>query len=160
MNRRKFSTGLLTLLGLSCGMILLPSQAWAQRNTYEDFPYNQGSLFYRYLPPKKTTRKVYRPVLRPAPVPPQTSYSYPQTNTYSQAPSYYYNPQTRSYYYYPTTPVPTQPVPDRIGRGGLPSHLPVVGGIRPEAVESLTSPKRQRAIPANSLVGASSLYGH
>jgi len=110
MNRRKFSTGLLMLLGLSGGMILLPSQVHAQRNTYEDFPYNQGSLFYRYLPPKKTTRKVYRPAVRPAPTPPRTTYTYPQAYTNGQAPTYYYNPQTRSYYYYPAAPVPTQPV--------------------------------------------------
>src|SRR4051812_5955118 len=109
MSHRKFTKALLTLLGLSGGLILLSSRAEAQNNTYEDFPYNQGSLFYRYIP-KTTKRKVYRPAVRPAPAPPRTTYTYPQTYTYGQAPTYYYNPQTRSYYYYPTAPVPAQPV--------------------------------------------------
>src|SRR3954449_9218678 len=103
MDRRKLSTALLTLLGLSGGMLLLPSQAQAQRNTYEDFPYNQGSLFYRYLPPKQTRGRGYRPAVGPAPAPPPMNYIYSNLYTYGQAPNYYYNPQTRSSYYYPTT---------------------------------------------------------
>jgi hypothetical protein len=105
MTRRIRPTALWTFLALGSGVFLAAEPAQAQRNTYEDFPYNQGSLFYRYLPPRPRTRTVYRPVVRPNPAPPRAAYTYPQPYTYAPQPNYYYNPQTRSYYYYPTAPV-------------------------------------------------------
>jgi hypothetical protein len=97
---------LLTALTLGGAVFFVANPAQAQRNTYADFPYNQGSLFYRPLPPK--THKVYRRVIRPAPAPPQTANTYPQPNASARQPQYYYNPQTNSYYYYPA-PVAPQP---------------------------------------------------
>lgn len=109
MIRRIRPTVLLTVLTLGGVVFLAAQPAHAQRNTYADFPYNQGSLFYRYLPPKKKPRPVYRPVVRPTPAPPQAGYTYTQPNAYAPQPRYYYNPQTNSYYYYPANPPQTQP---------------------------------------------------
>ncbi|MHC5538398.1 hypothetical protein ACYOEI_09230 [Singulisphaera rosea] len=60
-------------------------------NTYADFPYNQGSLFYRpqganaYTRPRSAPRRMAAPrVVTPAP-----GYYYPQAPQY-----YYYYPQT------------------------------------------------------------------
>jgi hypothetical protein len=110
MTRRIRTTRLLTVLTIGAGLFLAVQPAQAQRNTYEDFPYNQGSLFYRYLPPKKKTRTVYRPVVQPTPAPARPAYTYPPQYSGAAPNRYYYNPQTRSYYYYPTNPAPTQPV--------------------------------------------------
>ncbi len=76
------------------------------RNSYEDFPFNQGSLFYRPLKPKPKPKVKVAP--RTAVVPVQ-----PQRRTYVQ-PRYYYYPANpapaapyggyRSYYYVPQMP--------------------------------------------------------
>jgi hypothetical protein len=105
MTRRIRTTHWLTALTVAGGLFLAARPAQAQRNTYADWPYNQGSLFYRYIPPAKP-KPVYRPAVRPAPARAATVYAQPGAST--AQPRYYYNPQTRSYYYYPTQPVPTQ----------------------------------------------------
>jgi len=70
-------------------------------NTYADFPFNQGSLFYQPVKPKVTRRSYYvaprRPATYAAPVQGRTLYQAPpgwyQT---SQGPRYY--PQGYTYY--------------------------------------------------------------
>ena len=88
--------GTMVLAGLAAvvGLGLSAGQARAQRNTYADFPFNQGSLFYRpsgaYRPPQAATT-----VMAPAAAPTQ----------------YYYTPQgvaPTQYYYAPQGVVPTQ----------------------------------------------------
>jgi hypothetical protein len=112
MRRRIRPTALLTVLTIGGAVFLAARPAQAQRNTYADFPYNQGSLFYRYIPPSKPKPKpVRRPVVRPYTAPPQAGYTYAQPNGYAPQRQYYYNPQTNSYYYYPTTPAPVQAAP-------------------------------------------------
>jgi hypothetical protein len=104
MTRHIWTTRFLTALTVAGGLSLAARPAHAQRNTYADWPYNQGSLFYRYIPPKKTTRTVYRPVAPTAPAPAPPAYTYPQPAASTTQPRYYYDPQTRGYYYYPTQP--------------------------------------------------------
>ena len=108
MTRHTRKAALLTLMMIGTGLVLDARPAWAQGapNTYEDFPYNQGSLFYRPLKPKPRPRVVQRRLFT-APVA-RGGYTYvrPGTNTAQQpgnsfaARSYgYYVPQPR--YYYP-----------------------------------------------------------
>jgi len=108
---------LLTLLMIGAGLALdaRPARAQGAPNTYEDFPFNQGSLFYRPLKPKP------RPKVTAAPRPVYTApaqgggYTYVQPGSAQPAPangftarSYgYYAPQPR--YYYPTAPRYAQP---------------------------------------------------
>jgi hypothetical protein len=101
----------LTALSILIGGLLLAAQpASAQgpygRNSYEDFPFNQGSLFYRPLKPKPRPRVQ---AVRPAPAPPRGgyTYTYPATQPYTYAAprqGYTYAPRTNYYYYYPSTP--------------------------------------------------------
>jgi hypothetical protein len=60
------------------------------RNSYADFPYNQGSLFYRPLKPEPRPKKrVYK---RVAPATPAPGYSTTQPRyVVPQQPRYYYN---------------------------------------------------------------------
>jgi hypothetical protein len=99
------------VLTMAAAFLLQSRPALAQgpygRNSYEDFPYNQGSLFYRPLKPKPKPR-----VRAPAPAPAPGGYGYVQPYTYpprrqgytyTYPRTYSYTPQT--YYYYPTAPV-------------------------------------------------------
>jgi hypothetical protein len=79
--------GALTLAG---GLGIAAGPAQAQIGTYEDFPYQQGSLFYRPSG-NPLSRRAYAPRRTPAP----TYYSAPQP----AYPSYYMTPGG-SYYYY------------------------------------------------------------
>ncbi|WP_422927042.1 hypothetical protein [Singulisphaera sp. PoT] len=78
-------------------------------NSYEDFPNNQGSLFYQYRGPGSTRR--------PRATAPQTYY-YPNTVTAPRQ----YAPPAQSYYYYPQA-------------GGQPYYYApqVQGGYAPQA---------------------------
>ena len=91
-------------LAAVAGLALLADRPAAQ-NTYADFPFKQGSLFYRpsgRKPPKTSSSSILRPavssVARPAPL----DYATPP-RTYAPAPVY--APQavtpTARYYYYP-----------------------------------------------------------
>ena len=108
MTRHIRTAALLTFLTLGASLLLPADSAMAQgpygRNSYEDWPFNQGSLFYRPLKPKPRPKvKVQtapRLVYPNAPV-----YTYPQ-------PRYYTYPQG-GYYYYPATPGYAQPVVPR-----------------------------------------------
>jgi hypothetical protein len=104
MTRRIRRTALFTALTLAGVMLLATRPAEAQgpygRNSYEDFPFNQGSLFYRPLKPKPKPRVAARPVAPPAMVAPRAGYTYAQP--------YYYYQNGRYYYYYPTYPGQTQ----------------------------------------------------
>ena len=110
MTRHIRTATLLTVLTLGSGLWFSATPAHAQgpygRNGFEDWPYNQGGLFYRPLKPKPKVRVAPRAVVRPAPQP------YQAGTTYAQ-PRYYYDPQRGTYYYYPTSPVYTQPVAPR-----------------------------------------------
>jgi hypothetical protein len=84
------------------GMALIGDRpARAQNNTYADWPYNQGSLFYRYRP--------YRPsAARPQPAAPvyQTRPAAPVYQTqrrrfFAPARSYYVWPRNGVRYVYP-----------------------------------------------------------
>src|SRR5262249_22924788 len=60
------------------------------RNSYADFPYNQGSLFYRPLKPQPRPKpKVSRPAAS-APRTPATTYTARQPYMAPQQPRYYY----------------------------------------------------------------------
>ncbi len=109
MKRSWHRCALACALGLLGGWSLTSQSAQAQmQNTYADVPFNQGSLFYRpsgARPPATTSAPPRRVV---APVQP--------------APTYYYNPATRSYYYYPTSATyyyPQTVAPRRRLFGGL-----------------------------------------
>ena len=117
MTRHIRNGALLTLLMLGAGLALDARSALAQGapNTYEDFPYNQGSLFYRPLKPKP------RPRLQPVPrqvyrAPARGGYTYvqpgvnatrPPANSFTARSYGYYAPQPR--YYYPSAPGYVQP---------------------------------------------------
>jgi hypothetical protein len=80
--------------------------AQAQPNTYADFPFQQGSLFYQYNPPNRPRRSVARPrYTAPAQTgsytaQPQPGYS--QSNYYAQPrPGYAVQPQQGYYYTQP-----------------------------------------------------------
>jgi hypothetical protein len=117
MTRHIRKVALATLLTLGAGLVGSGSSALAQGppNTYEDFPYNQGSLFYRPLKPRPRVRT--RVVPRQVYVAPSTrggyTYVQPGTNGANAGPSSftarsygYYSPPR---YYYPTAPAPVQP---------------------------------------------------
>jgi hypothetical protein len=96
--RRATAAAVLTLLSSA---LLSACPALAQgpygRNSYADFPYNQGSLFYRPLKPEPRPKKpVYKRVAPAAPAP-ATGYSTTQ-------PRYVVPQQPRYYYYYPAYP--------------------------------------------------------
>jgi hypothetical protein len=101
MDRTLRKAAAATVLTLAGGLFLASDTARAQgpygRNSYADFPFNQGSLFYRPLKPKPKPRpRVVKPrVVQPAPVPYQGGYS----TARPAAPA-----QPRSYYYYPAYP--------------------------------------------------------
>jgi hypothetical protein len=75
------------------GMALIGDRpARAQNNTYADWPYNQGSLFYRYRP--------YRPsAARPQPAAPV--YQTQRRRFFAPARSYYVWPRNGVRYVYP-----------------------------------------------------------
>jgi hypothetical protein len=106
-------TTLLALVTIGAGLVLgpRPVQAQGAPNTYEDFPFNQGSLAYRPLKPKPRVRSVPRQVYT-APVRGGYTYVQPGTGGLNQGTSWY---GARSYgytaprYYYPTAPVVVQP---------------------------------------------------
>src|SRR4051794_13723993 len=85
-----------TLLTLGAALLLGDRPANAQgpygRNSYEDFPFNQGSLFYRPLKPKA---KPKARVVQPRVAPPATAY--PPAG-YTNVPQYTPTPQPRYYY--------------------------------------------------------------
>jgi len=99
MTRHFRTATLVAILTLGSELLLTAPPAMAQgpygRNSYEDWPFNQGSLFYRPLKPKPRARVARRTFVRPSPAPYQGGYTYTQ-------PRYYY-PQG-AYYYYPTNP--------------------------------------------------------
>jgi hypothetical protein len=106
------------VLTIAAAFLLQARPALAQgpygRNSYEDFPFNQGSLFYRPLKPKPKPRarvvpRTVAPAPAPAPAPGGYGSAQPYTNaprqpgyTYTYPRTYSYTPQTR--YYYPTAP--------------------------------------------------------
>jgi hypothetical protein len=104
MDRTLRKAAAATVLTLAGGLFLASDTARAQgpygRNTYEDFPFNQGSLFYRPLKPKPRPRpRVVRPrVVQPAPVPYQGGYGTAQPVVPAPA------TRPRYYYYYPAYP--------------------------------------------------------
>ena len=67
MTRQIRPASLLTAMVLGLSVFATGHPAQAQRNTYEDFPYNQGTSFLSLPPPKPKTRTVYRPVVSPQP---------------------------------------------------------------------------------------------
>jgi hypothetical protein len=85
-------------LALAGGMFVSTRPALAQgpygRNSYADFPYNQGSLFYRPLKPAPRPKpKVVRPAVPATPA--------PVTGGYFSTPRQpYVAPRQQSYYYY------------------------------------------------------------
>jgi hypothetical protein len=93
--------GLLTL-GSCLG--LASSTAQAQPNTYADFPYNQGSLFYQYRGPRTARPSAARRARAPQ------TYYYRNYAPPTRQPVYQYTyPTQRGYYYiYGPPPVPTQ----------------------------------------------------
>src|SRR5262249_27255916 len=104
MKRRIRSTTLTALLTLAGGTLLATQPASAQgpygRDSYADFPFNQGSLFYR---PLKPTPKPRVQVARPAPAPRAGyTYTYPssQPSTYVAPRSGYTSAPRTNYYYY------------------------------------------------------------
>src|SRR5262245_27756067 len=115
---RSIRRPVLLILAFLGGVLLLGQHpAMAQGpyglNSYEDFPYNQGSLFYRPLKPKPKpkVRVVQRPV-NPAPAPGGYTYTYSQPNTYAAPRGGYaaspaqpyvqrYTNVPQPYYYYP-----------------------------------------------------------
>jgi hypothetical protein len=110
MTYRQHRGAVAVALTIAAACLLQSRPALAQgpygRNSYEDFPFNQGSLFYRPLKPKP------RPRVRVAPAPAPRGYGYAQPYTYpprqqgytyTYPGTYSYAPQPR--YYYPTAPV-------------------------------------------------------
>jgi hypothetical protein len=100
MNRRDRNRirtrALLAALAFAGGMLLASHTAQAQgpygRNSYADWPFNQGSLFYRPLKPKPKPRaRVVRPAL-------------PAARAAGAVQPYYYYQNGRYYYYYPAAP--------------------------------------------------------
>ena len=91
----------IAILSLVCGLSLFSGTARAQ-NTYADFPFNQGSLFYQYggnphKPRPRSSYAVPRTYARPAT--PWNGYARPWrgggryvTPTYAP-PAYYYYPR-------------------------------------------------------------------
>ena len=102
MRRGIRTAALVTVLTLGAGLLLAARPALAQgpygRNSYADFPFNQGSLFYRPLKPtpRPRPRVAARPLVRPNYVPQQGGYTYTQPYRYVPPPGYYY--------YYPANP--------------------------------------------------------
>lgn len=96
-------TQLRTLALTAAAILTSNGTVWAQ-NTYKDFPFQQGSLFYRpsgAKPPKKVYRApAYQYPATTAPVAPAYTQT-PATTTY-RAPAYSNNPVTGTRYYYPT----------------------------------------------------------
>lgn len=95
------SRSLAGVLALAGCLGLASSTAHAQPNTYADFPYNQGSLFYRYggaraarpsAPRRARVPQSYYRSYGPAPRPPATTYV-PQGGYYYYYPQYQYQPQ-------------------------------------------------------------------
>lgn len=82
---------------------LANSDAQAQPNTYADFPYNQGSLFYRYGGHGAAKTKPKRAVAPRRVVTPPASYrGYAPVPQQAVAPyRYTYAPQAGYYYYAP-----------------------------------------------------------
>jgi hypothetical protein len=120
MARRMRKAALATLVTLVGGLWLMARPAQAQgpygRNSYEDFPFNQGSLFYRPLKPKPKPRTATAPrrVLRPSIArPPQAGYVQPYSSAPQQGYSYptYPGGWSQPYPYAPSGSWPTSPGP-------------------------------------------------
>jgi hypothetical protein len=78
----------LTSALLFAGLELAAPPAQAQPNTYADFPFQQGSLFYQYNPPNRPRRAAARP-----------RYAAPaQTGSYTAQPQPGYTAQPRPGY--------------------------------------------------------------
>lgn len=99
MTRRFHAMTMAAILTVGGGLPLATHPAMAQgpygRNSYEDFPFNQGSLFYRPLKPKPKprVRATPRPFVRTYPSAPPAGYpSAPRPYTYGPQPRYYYYP--------------------------------------------------------------------
>jgi hypothetical protein len=75
------------------GLELAAPSAQAQPNTYADFPFQQGSLFYQYRPQNRPKRQVARPVY--------TTPAQPGTVYRQAAPGTYVQPRQGSYYTQP-----------------------------------------------------------
>ena len=114
---------LLTIGGRPGGLAARPAQAQGPPNTYADFPFNQGSLFYRPLKPKPRPKIVQRPVYT-APVQrrgyiyvqPGTNGAYQGANSFTARSYGSYSPQPR--YYYPATRAYVQPYQAAPAAGG------------------------------------------
>ena len=98
MSRLARSLGVAALLSLVGGLTLGVGSARAQ-NTYADFPYQQGSLFYQYggNPHKPQPRASYAPRTYTRPAAPWGGYNRPwrgrarsMTPTYAAPGTYYY----------------------------------------------------------------------
>jgi hypothetical protein len=91
----------LAALILSLGLLLAAQPAQAQgpygRNGYDDFPFNQGSLFYRPLKPAPKPKPRRPVVVNPAT---RTYTMPPQGGTATAQPPYTAAPQPRYYSYY------------------------------------------------------------
>jgi hypothetical protein len=82
------------------GLELAAPSAQAQPNTYADFPFQQGSLFYQYRPQNRPNRQVARPVYT-TPAQPGTVYrpAAPGTTVYRPAATGTYVQPQQGYYY-------------------------------------------------------------
>ena len=76
------------------GLEIAAPSAHAQPNTYADFPFQQGSLFYQYRPQNRPKRQVARPVYT-TPAQPAAVYRQAAPRTYVQPQQGYYYTQPR-----------------------------------------------------------------